>query len=94
MRNPRVEDIDHPELDDRLREPLDEEERILMDPDTWDWDNVVEVTTSPEPRLIFEVRLSHDEITRIEPAAIAKGMTITAFLKHAALRAARLRTPR
>ena len=90
MRNPKIDAMEHPELDDELREPLDDEERELMDPDTWDWDNVMEGTPNPNPRMIFEVPLSLDELQQIEPAAIAKGMTIIAFLKDAALRAARL----
>jgi hypothetical protein len=77
--------MEHPELDDRLREPLDEEERMLMDPDTWDWDNIQEGTPVPHPEAIFEVVLSLDDIQRVEPAAIAEGMTVSAFLRHAAL---------
>jgi hypothetical protein len=90
MQKHEIDYTKHPELDDRLREPLDEEERELMDPDTWDWDNVYEVTTGPGGvRWVFEVPLEKDELFAIEPAAIAKGMTIIAFLKDAALRAAR-----
>jgi hypothetical protein len=83
--------MEHPELDDRLREPLDEEERDLMDPESWDWDNVMEGTPNPNPRMFFEVPFSLDELRQIEPAAIAKGMTVIAYLKDAALRSARLR---
>jgi hypothetical protein len=94
MRNPKLEDMHNPEPDDRLREPLDEEERELMDPDTWDWDSVEEVTVLPGARLVFEVPLSSDELSQIEPAAIAKGMTVIAFMKQAALRSARVSTSR
>lgn len=90
MQNAEINQLNHPELDDRLREPLDEEERELMDPDTWDWDNPVEVTVLPGARLVFEVPISAEELSEIEPAAIAKGMTVIAFLKDAALRSARL----
>ena len=85
-------DIDyrkHPELDERLREPLDDEERELMDPNAWDWDNLQEVTVLPGARMVFEVPLDAGEVSAIEPAAIAKGMTVIAFLKDAAMRAAR-----
>ena len=89
MRRRRTDTLNHPELDDRLREPIDDEERELMDPDTWDWDNVQEGLPNPSPHAIFEVRLSLAEISQIELAAEAKGMTVIAFLKDAALQAAR-----
>jgi len=94
MRQPEIDYTKHPELNDSLREPLDYEERLLMDPDTWDWDNPVEVVVSPGARLVFEVSLSGDELSRIEPAAIASGMTVIAYLKQAALRSARLSIPK
>jgi hypothetical protein len=68
------------------QESLDDEERELMEPDAWDWDNAYEIDPSPDPHLIFEVRLAGDDLKRIERAAIAKGMTVTAYLRHAALR--------
>jgi hypothetical protein len=89
MQNSKIDFSQHPELDDRLREPIDDEERELMDPDTWDWDNMGEVTVLPGFRMVFEVPLDKDELSEIEPAAKAKGMTVIAFLKDAALRAAR-----
>jgi len=71
-----------------LQEPLDKEERILMDPDTWDWENAEEGGPSPDPHPIFQVRLSGDDITHIERAAIAKQMNVGAFLRYAGLRCA------
>ena len=94
MQNAKTDYSQHPELDDQLREPLDDEERELMDPDTWDWNNVQEVTVLPGARLVFEVPLNERELAEIEPAAIAKGMTVIAFLKDAASRAARLSSSR
>ncbi len=82
------------DLHKTMSEPLDDEERQLMDPDTWDWENIMEGTPNPDPHMIFEVRLSLDELSQIEPAAIAKGMTVIAYLKQAALRSARLSTPK
>jgi len=73
-----------------IQEPLDEEERELMDPDTWDWENPIEVVTGPGGvRWVFEVPLEEDDLSEIEPAAHAKGMTVIAFLKDAALQVAR-----
>ena len=70
------------------RDPLDDEEQELMDPDTWDWENAYEIDPSPDPHLIFEVRLVGNDLKHIERAAIAEGMTVTAYLRHAALRCA------
>jgi hypothetical protein len=70
------------------QEPLDDEERILMDPDTWDWDSAYEIEPGPDPHLIFEVRLSGDDLALIEEAAIARGMTVNAYLRYAALHCA------
>ncbi len=68
-----------------IQEPLDDEERELMDPDNWDWENAYKIDPSPDPHLIFEVRLSGDDLALIEPAAIARGMNIGEFLRHLAL---------
>ena len=70
------------------QEPLDDEERELMDPDNWDWENAYEIDPSPNPRLIFEVPFAGDDLRHIERAAIAEGMTVIAYLRHAALRCA------
>ena len=68
-----------------IQEPLDEEERILMDPDTWDWETAEEGGPNLDPHLVFQVRLSSDDIKHIEPAAIAKGMLVGEYLRHVAL---------
>ena len=44
-----------------IQEPLDEEERELMDPDNWDWENAYDVEPGPDPHLIFQVRLSGED---------------------------------
>lgn len=67
------------------QEPLDDIERELMDPETWDWESAEEGGPSPDPHLIFRVRLSGDDIKRIEPEAVAVGMHVGAFLRYAAL---------
>lgn len=88
MRNPKREEMKDPEPDDAPHAPLDEEERILMDPDTWDWDSAQEAIVEPSGYSITEVRLSFDELSRIEQAATAKGMTVNAYLRYAALQCA------
>jgi hypothetical protein len=75
-----------------VQEPLDEEERTLMDPDTWDWEHAYEIEPSPDPHLIFDIRLSGEDLDLIEPAAVARGMTIGALLRFAGLKYARRRS--
>jgi Protein of unknown function (DUF1778) len=79
------DDMEHPEFDERMREPLDEEERELMDPATWDWEGAEVVLPDPSPYTITELHLSRDELALLDRAAITEGMTVSAFLKHAAL---------
>jgi hypothetical protein len=69
-------------------EPLDEEERALMDPDAWDWDNPVAVEVSPSLTTTLELRFSRDEIHTLSAAAVAANMPVTRFIKRAALAAA------
>lgn len=88
MQNRQRDDTDAFDLDERLGEPIDDEERELMNPDTWDWDTAQEAIVEPSGYSITEVRLSYEELSRIERAAIAKGMTVNAYLRHAALRCA------
>lgn len=88
MRQPSLDDMPDTDLDDALDEPLDDEERILMDPDTWDWESAQRAIVKPDGYSISEVRLTYDELSRIEQAAAAEGMTVTAYLRHAALRSA------
>jgi hypothetical protein len=75
------------------RELSDEEECILMDPETWDWDSAEEAIVEPSRYSNSEVRLSYDELCRIEEAASAEGMTVNAFLRHAALERALHKAP-
>lgn len=77
-----------PESDDTLQHPLDDEERILMDPETWDWKSAQDAIVEPDGYSITEVQLSYEELARIERAAIAEGMTVNAYLRHAALQRA------
>jgi hypothetical protein len=88
MQNRQFDDINAFEPDERLREPIDDEERELMDPDTWDWDSAQEAIVEPSGYSITEVRLSYEELSQIERAAVAEGMTVNAYLRHAALRCA------
>jgi hypothetical protein len=65
--------------------PLDDEERELMDPDTWDWDAIEDGITVGEPGTIFAVEFSRDEHRKLADAACAAGVTTHEFIKQAAL---------
>jgi hypothetical protein len=68
-----------------IQEPLDDEERELMDPENWDWDTPVEVVVHPNPGAILPIRFTRDEVVRLQRLAHAEGMTTHAFIKQAAL---------
>jgi hypothetical protein len=72
-----------------LQEPLDDEERELMDPDTWAWEHPVEVTVTKDIGAILPIRLTREEIARLEDAARAEGLAPHEFIKRAALEATR-----
>jgi hypothetical protein len=71
-----------------IEEPLDDEERELMNPDNWDWDNPVDVAVSKHPLAQLPIDFTFDEIKIIEKVARAVGMSPHAFIKQAALKAA------
>ena len=68
-----------------IKEPLDDEERELMDSDNWDWENPVEVVVHPDFGFIFPIRFTGDEVGRLEPVARAEGLSPDKFIKQAAL---------
>jgi hypothetical protein len=68
-----------------IQEPLDDLERELMDPDAWDWEHAEEGGPSPDPHLIYEVRLNGDDLKRIGPFADASHLHVGEFLRRAAL---------
>lgn len=68
-----------------IQEPLDEEERELMDADNWDWENPVEMVVHKDFGFIFPIRLTPEEVALLEPIARAEEMTIHEFIKRAAL---------
>lgn len=61
-----MNDLDaHP----KTQEPLDDEERELMDPDTWDWDNPIEGRTVGTPGAVVRVRFTRQEIAALDRIA-------------------------
>lgn len=63
-----------------IQEPLDDEERELMDPDNWDWDNPVEVHIADSPGAILRVRFSREEFIALNDMAREAGLGPIAFI--------------
>ena len=76
------------------QEHLYEEERELMDPETWDWENAVELPPMPEVLIELPIALTRDEYRTIGRAADAQGMTTHAFIAQVALAVAQALEPR
>ncbi len=57
-----------------IQEPLDDEERELMDPDNWDWENAVEGIPNPNAGAILRVRFSRDEFVALDRIARETGI--------------------
>lgn len=72
-----------------LDEPLDDEERELMEPDNWDWEHPGEVVVSPNLTMTFEVSFSRDEVHLLSDAASTANMPVNRYIKRAALEKAR-----
>ena len=53
-----------------------------------DDDEELEGIVTSDPVLVFEVSLNGADLDLIEPAAIAAGLSVTRYLKHAALQEA------
>jgi hypothetical protein len=77
------DEMDNSATDRRFQEPLDDEERELMDPETWDWDNPIEGIPAERPGLVFEIRFTPEELEHLSRSARAEGMSLSAFIKHA-----------
>lgn len=55
------------------QDPLDDEERELMDPDSWDWDNPIEGHTIGTPGAVVRVRFTREEFLALDRIARAAG---------------------
>jgi hypothetical protein len=76
---------DKPIRFESIQEPLDEEERELMNPDNWDWDNLSEGVTVGEPRASLAVPFTFDELDAIVEAAHAQGLSTEELVKRLVL---------
>jgi hypothetical protein len=73
------------EIDNSLPEPPNEEERELMDPDTWDWDSIEELPPVQTPRAVIPVRFSLEELKRVGRVADAEGVPLSKYFRQSAL---------
>jgi hypothetical protein len=68
---------------DSSQEPLDDEERELMNPDKWDWGNPIAGVTVHGPTVTL--RFSRAEYMAFWQLADAQGVTTEEAIKQAAL---------
>jgi hypothetical protein len=76
-----------------IQEPLDEEERELMDPDYWDWESAEEGVPVPNAGTILAISFTSEEIAQLEQTARAEGIGLHEFIKRLALAAVSTPTP-
>ena len=70
---------------DERQEPLDDEERELMNPEHWDWDSAVEGVPMRNVGAILPLHFTREEIGPLQRLAHSQGMTAHAYIKQAAL---------
>ena len=70
----------------RLRDMREEE---LMDPETWDFANAVQMPPVKRGRSVLSVAFAAEQFEAIGKAAERRGKKLSAFVREAALRAAR-----
>jgi hypothetical protein len=70
-----------------LYEPLDDEERELMDSDQWDWEHPIEIRVIGDPGAVLRLRFTRDEYVVLSEHARALGVSTHEFIKQAALAA-------
>lgn len=68
-----------------LAETMDQDEREIMDSDSWDWDNVTEGSTVGTPGAILRVRFSREEFRAIERMARDAGIGPVELLRRTML---------
>jgi hypothetical protein len=61
--------MEEPILYGPTQEPLDDEERELMDSNNWDWDNPVEVVLGEDFRVQLPIELTYEELTLLSRTA-------------------------
>jgi hypothetical protein len=67
------------------QEPLDDDERELMDPENWDWDNPIEVRVVGTLGAVVRVHFSRDEFFAVARLAREAGLAPVAFIQRTML---------
>jgi hypothetical protein len=65
--------------------PRDDEERELMDPESWDWESSQEGEPAPNAGAILEVRFTREEFFALARLARENGRNPVEFLRQTAL---------
>jgi hypothetical protein len=73
--------MEKPARYESIQEPLDDEERELMNMDNWSWDTWTEGVTVGEPRASLTIPLTFDELDAIVESAHAQGLSTEEFIK-------------
>jgi hypothetical protein len=68
-----------------FQEPFDDEERELMDPESWDWDSTEELEPVPNPGAVLQVRFEQGEFRALARLAREEGIGPVEFLRRIAL---------
>ena len=68
-----------------LVEPRNDEERELMDPDTWDWESTVEAEIAPDIGAVLRVRFARDEFLTLARVAREEGVNPVEFIRQTML---------
>lgn len=67
------------------QEPLDDEERELMDPSTWDWESAAPGRTVGTPGAVVQVHFSREEILALTRIAREAGIGPVELMRQSAL---------
>lgn len=67
-------------------EPLNEDERELMNPDTWDWEKTEVGRTVGAPSAVIEVRFTRDEILALNRLAQQAGIAPVEYTRQTMVR--------
>jgi hypothetical protein len=68
-----------------LREPLGDEEREVMAPDSWDSESLTELPPATSPGVVLPIRLTLEEMTRVGTAADAECVSIYDYVRKSTL---------
>lgn len=72
-------------MSDATQEPLDEGERELMDPSSWDWDSATPGRTIGTPGAVIQVHFTREEISALERIARDAGIGPVELVRRTAL---------